>query len=83
MSPPTMNTTGRSAQKANGGGRRQLTDNSTFERFPSYSPSGKRIAFSSWDGHDSDIYTIKPDGSGNDQVTKNPVYEDNPCWGSQ
>ena len=31
--------------KANGGGRRQLTDNTTFDSDPAWSPSGKRIVY--------------------------------------
>src|SRR5919107_3791550 len=41
---------------ASGGGKRQLTDNSTRDRFPYYSPSGERIAYSGFDGTDYEIY---------------------------
>src|SRR5215212_5479669 len=47
---------------ASGGGKRQLTDNSTRDRFPYYSPSGKRIAYVNDAGADREIYTIKPNG---------------------
>src|SRR5215207_283151 len=47
---------------ASGGGKRQLTDNDTGDFYPSYSPSGKRIAFVNDAGADREIYTIKPNG---------------------
>ena len=47
---------------ASGGGKKQLTDNSTRDRFPYYSPSGKRIAYVNDAGADREIYTIKPNG---------------------
>ena len=43
--------------KAGGGGMRQLTDNSTRDRYPYYSPSGKRLAYSGFDGNDYEIYS--------------------------
>jgi hypothetical protein len=47
---------------ASGGGKRQLTNNSTRDRFPYYSPSGRRIAYVNDAGADREIYTIKPNG---------------------
>jgi len=47
---------------ANGGGERQITDNSTRDRYPYYSPNGKKIAYSGFDGTDSEIYTINVGG---------------------
>ena len=36
---------------------------------PSYSPDGKRIAYSGYDGNDSEICTINVGGGGKSQVT--------------
>jgi TolB protein len=70
--------------KTDGSGKFNVTDHTPADdHYPSYSPSGNRIAYVTNDRHDSEIYTIKPDGSGNHQVTNNPVYEDEPYWGSQ
>ena len=69
--------------KADGGGKKQLTDNSTNDRYPAYSPSGKKIAYASYDGNDNDIYTIKPGGGGRTPVTDNSTNDDDPYWGSQ
>jgi Tol biopolymer transport system component len=68
---------------ASGGGKRQLTDNSTRDRFPYYSPSGKRIAYVNDAGADREIYTIKPNGEGKHQVIDNITANFNPYWGSQ
>jgi hypothetical protein len=68
---------------AGGGGKKQLTDNSTNDRYPSYSPSGKKIAYAGYDGNDSEIYTIKPDGGSKHRVTDNSTANYNPYWGSQ
>src|ERR671910_2622644 len=55
--------------KAGGGGKVQLTDNSTSDYDPSYSPSGKKIAFAGSDGQDNEIYTINAGGGGKAKVT--------------
>jgi TolB protein len=68
---------------ASGGGKRQLTDNDTGDFYPSYSPSGKRIAFVNDAGADREIYTIKPNGEGKHQVIDNITANFNPYWGSQ
>src|SRR5215208_4738479 len=61
---------------ANGGGKLNVTDNSTSDYDPAYSPSGKRIAFEGLIGGNSDIYTIKPDGGGRLNVTDNASSAD-------
>src|SRR5215210_101438 len=38
--------------KPGGGGKVKLTDNATGNSDPSYSPSGKKIVFSGYDGND-------------------------------
>ena len=50
-----------------GGGKTKVAVGDT----PSYSPNGKRIAYSSSDGHDYEIYTKSVGGGGKAQVTNN------------
>ena len=69
--------------KANGGGKKHLTDNSSDDRDPAYSPSGKKIAFQGYDGNDNEIYTIKAGGGGRTPVTDNGTRDFEPYWGSQ
>jgi Tol biopolymer transport system component len=49
---------------------------------PSYSPDGKKIAYSAWDGHDREIYTINADGGGGGkvQVTNNSRNDFDPSY---
>ena len=47
---------------------------------PAYAPNGKRIAYSSWDGHDSEIYTIRVGGGGKTQVTHNITEDFYPAY---
>jgi len=68
---------------ASGGGKKQLTDNSTPDEYPYYSPSGKRIAYVNDAGTDEDIWTIQPSGGGRQQVTDNGGLDRDPYWGSQ
>jgi Tol biopolymer transport system component len=70
----------------NGGGKKQLTDNSLDDREPAYSPSGKKIAFYAYDAinGDPEIYTINAGGGGGRQpVTDNANNDRDPYWGSQ
>jgi hypothetical protein len=49
---------------ASGGTPFNVTDNTTVDRSPSYSPDGTKLVYSHWDGigSDSDIYTIDASG---------------------
>src|SRR5215208_5568105 len=66
----------------NGGGKKQLTDNSLDDREPAYSPSGKKIAYSGKDAPDGDyeIYTINSGGGGKKQLTDNSTSDDDPSY---
>src|SRR3712207_7744408 len=57
---------------------RSVTDNTMNERDPSYSPSGKKIAYAGWDGHDWEIYTINAGGGGRVQLTHNTTKDGEP-----
>jgi TolB protein len=69
--------------KPDGGGRQPVTDNSSDDYSPSYSPSGKRIAYVNSAGTDSEIWTIQPGGGGRQQVTDNANNDRDPYRGSQ
>src|SRR5215208_3254801 len=67
-----------------GGARFNVTNNSTDEYYSSYSPSGKKIAYSGQDGANGDyeIYTINAGGGGKVKVTDNSTDDYYPSWGS-
>src|SRR5262249_38849565 len=67
--------------KADGTGLRQLTNDIYKDRYPRWSPDGKRIAFHSNRAGKHDIWVINPDGSGLERLTYAPgpaVYF--PVW---
>jgi TolB protein len=66
--------------KAGGGGRVQLTNNTTEDGEASYSPNSKRIAYAGHDGKDWEIYTMKATGGGRVQLTDNTTNEAEPSY---
>ena len=64
-----------------GTGLRQLTNDVHKDRFPRWSPDGKRIAFYSNRGGKYEIWSIQADGSGLQQLTFNsPASATYPVW---
>jgi Tol biopolymer transport system component len=61
-----------------GGARFNVTNNSTDEYYSSYSPSGKKIAYSGQEraNGDYEIYTINPGGGSKVQLTDNSTDDD-------
>jgi tricorn protease-like protein len=66
----------------NGGGKKQLTDNSTGDYQPSYSPNGKKIVYSGQDAPngDDEIYKINSGGGGKVQLTDNNTQDQRPSY---
>jgi Tol biopolymer transport system component len=50
------------------------------ENVPTWSPGGKRIAFSSVRDGNADIYVINADGSGRKRLTSGPASDTLPAW---
>ena len=66
--------------KVGGGAKTNVTNNNRDDEDSSYSPDGKRIAYTHWDGHDLEIYTINTNGTGTFQVTNNGTNEFTPSY---
>ena len=69
--------------RTDGTGRRQLTDDLHEDRYPQWSPDGKRIAFYSNRSGSYEIWTINTDGSGLKQLTDTPGQSVNSQSGLQ
>ena len=59
---------------------RNLTDNPDADRDPSWSPNGKRIAFSSTRNRQTDIYVMDADGGNQQNITNHPDKDWHPSW---
>jgi len=58
----------------------QITNGEYAEKNPSWSPDGKRIAFSFADGGSTTLYVIEVDGSGMMMLIDKPVQDWKPAW---
>jgi hypothetical protein len=66
--------------KADGTEQRRLTNNSSSDSYPDWSPDGSKIAFfGSRDGN-SEIYTMNADGSNQSRVTNDPAIDRDAVW---
>jgi TolB protein len=63
-----------------GSGKTNVTNNNRYDVASSYSPDGKRIAYTHWDGNDLEIDTINTDGTGVFRVTNNRTNEYDPSY---
>ena len=68
---------------ADGGNQRRLSNNRGWDWFPSWSPDGERIAFSSdreGNFENFDIYVMDADGGNQQKLTENHHEDSSPSW---
>ncbi len=63
---------------ADGSGVVQLTHDGAFDVFPSFSPDGRRIVYTSTVTGDAEIWTMNANGTGKTQLTNAPGEDDVP-----
>ena len=73
--------------RADGSGKRQLTNNGAANFAPYFFPDGRKIIFSSNMGDTKgmgnfDLYTINVDGTGLERITANPTFDGFPMFAS-
>jgi len=70
--------------KADGSGKRQITNNGKANFAPYFFPDGKRVIFASNmadpKGRDFDLYAINVDGTGLERITFNPTFDGFPMF---
>lgn len=65
---------------ANGGNKKQLTDNPGYDANPQLSPNGAKIVYQSENQGNLDIWIMNPDGSGKERLTESPDNEADLEW---
>jgi Tol biopolymer transport system component len=66
---------------ADGTGLKRLTNNTSYDNRPEWSPDGKQIIFcSERDNKDEDLYIMDADGSNVKRITNTPYREYFPTW---
>lgn len=68
------------AMNADGSNLVQLTQNSSADEYPVWSPDGTQIAFKSDRGGNFDIYLMNADGTEQRAVTQDPANDEDPAW---
>lgn len=58
----------------------QVTDDASFDLWPTWSPDGERLAFASERDGNFDIYVVNLDGSNQERLTDHPAPDYAPAW---
>jgi DNA-binding SARP family transcriptional activator len=64
----------------NGANQRNLSHHVAWDGDPSWSADAERLVFISRRGRDADVYTVRPDGTDLQQLTRTGTEERRPVW---
>ncbi len=65
---------------ADGTNPTRLTNNTTYDRVPAWSPDGSQIAFDSRRDGNYEVYVMDADGTNQTNRTNNPADDRSPAW---
>ena len=65
---------------SDGSNQTRITNNSSSDYFPSWSPDGKKIVFYSTRDGNREIYIMNSDGSNQTNISNNPSFDIAPSW---
>ena len=64
----------------NGAGLTALTDNSSDDVAPAWSPNGNKLAFEAYRDGQAEVYVMNATGSAVTRLTNNSAYDGTPAW---
>ena len=65
---------------ADGAGQTNLTDDSAVDDGAAWSPDGTKIAYTSGQGRNAEVYVIDADGNNRTALTDNLAFDGEPAW---
>ena len=66
---------------ADGSGQRNLTNRRGDDWYPTWSPDGNRIAFTTFRDANREVYVMRSDGTQQRNLTNHPGDDWAPAWG--
>lgn len=66
--------------RADGGGKKKLTDNAAADEYPRWSPDGRRVAFVSDRDGNKELYCVEVESGKTQRLTSHPAEDLDPDW---
>ena len=65
---------------ADGSNQTNISNTSSHDIYPAWSPDGNHIAFTAWRDGNAEIYLMDEDGSNQTNISNNSSNDDSPAW---